>query len=80
MADLRMERQHLVEAEYDITEGEKRITEQIFRIRRMRDAGRNTTQAEEMLRTLEEILEVWREHRQAILNAIARLEGDPGQP
>ena len=76
MADLLKEREHLAKAELDITDGEKRMTEQIIRIQRLRDGGRNTAQAEEMLRTLEETLKAWREHRQTILDTIARLEGD----
>lgn len=72
--DLQKELKDLAKAELDIIEGERRITEQIIRIEAMRNAGKDTTRAEEMLRTLEETLEAWRAHRQVILDAIARLE------
>lgn len=39
----------------------------------MKEAGKDTMRAEEMLRTLEETLEAWRAHRQVILDTIARL-------
>jgi hypothetical protein len=74
MTDLQKERDDLAKAELDITEGEKRVTKQIVRIQKMKDAGRSTTRAEEMLRTLEGTLEAWRGHRQIILDTIARLE------
>ena len=74
MTDLQKEHEDLAKAELDIIAGEKRITEHIVRIQKMKDTGQSTTRAEEMLRTLEETLEAWRGHRQAILDTIARLE------
>ena len=74
MPDIQREREDLAKADHHIMEGEKRITEQIIRIQRMKDAGQDTTQAEAMLWTFEKVLEAWKAHRQAILDIIARLE------
>lgn len=69
------ERDHLAKADMDIAAGEKRVAEQIALIEWMTKKGQDTAEAEKLLRTLEQTLETWREHRQNILDAIARENG-----
>ncbi len=74
MSDLAMERAHLVKAESDIGEGERRVAAQILLIERLRQDGHATGEAERLLVTFEQTLKTWKEHREAILEGIARLE------
>ncbi|WP_336491608.1 hypothetical protein [Methylobacterium nigriterrae] len=73
MLDLDQERENLVVADRHITEGERRITEQLARIATLAEDGHDTAQAEHLLRTFEETLAEWHGHRQSILASIARL-------
>jgi hypothetical protein len=66
------EHAELAKAEADITEGERRISEQIIRIGNLRQSGRDTARAEELLETLKATLEAWYRHRELILDAIER--------
>lgn len=72
--NLAMERDHLAAAEKDLAEGGQRIAKQAALLDRLRRDGRDTAQAESFLRTLEQTLLIWRDHRDEILRAIARLE------
>ena len=74
MLDIAMERAHLVKADLGIAAGEERIRCQLLRVEAMRDGHLDLTQAEALLETFRQTLEVWRGHRGEILAAIARLE------
>jgi hypothetical protein len=73
VASLQEERKHLAQADQDITDGERRVTEQILRIEEMEGRGEDTQRAREMLQTLEATLAEWYRHRQLILDEIAHL-------
>ncbi len=73
--DLQREREDLILADRHLAAGERRITEQTLLIQRMTEQGFNTAIAEDLLRLLEETMVTWRDHRQLILDAIARHEG-----
>jgi hypothetical protein len=72
MSDIQQEREHLAQADRHIAEGETRVAEQIALIERMAKQGQDITLAEEFLRNLEQSLEQFRNHRQLILDALAR--------
>lgn len=74
MPDLMTEREHLLQADRDIADGERRITAQTLLVERLRTAGHDTREAERLLLNLRQTLETWRDHRDAILHEIARLE------
>ena len=78
MSDLATEKDHLAKAERDIVEGEERVERQAELVGRMRGAGQDVSLAEALLRTLCETLQQWKDHRDEILRAIARLEGQGG--
>jgi len=78
MPDLEQERAALLKADQDIADGERRVTEQKLRIRQLIARGEDTTDALETLRLLRESLEIWREHRQSIVDTIARLTARSG--
>ena len=67
-----IEQEHLGRAERDISEGESRITRQIILIEQMRLDGHDTTEAENLLRTLRDTLVVWQGHRDEILRDLER--------
>ncbi|MBB3021538.1 hypothetical protein FHR70_004639 [Microvirga lupini] len=73
-ADLDQERADLILADRHLAAGEQRIAEQRALIRRMTEHGFNTATARDLLRLLEETMILWQEHRQLILDAIARHE------
>lgn len=75
--DLMTERQHLAKANQDIAEGEERIKRQFTLVEGLRARGQNVTSAEGLLRTLRQTMQGWEEHRELILEAIARLEATP---
>ena len=74
MPDLATERAHLAKAERDITEGEERIFRQEELVAYLRSRDQNTTEAEALLRVLQETLLAWKAHRDQILRTIDDLE------
>lgn len=74
MLDLATEREHLAKADRDIAEGEERISRQAELIERLREGGHSLSEAEGLLATLTQTLQLWRDHRDEILRTIARLE------
>jgi len=74
MPDLATERAHLAKAERDITEGEERIFRQEELVAYLRSREQNTTEAEALLRVLQETLLAWKAHRDQILRTIDDLE------
>ena len=75
MADLSTERENLAKAESDIAEGERRITAQAVLIERLRRDNHETAEAEKLLLSLQQTLDLWNAHRDEILYQIGRLEG-----
>jgi aspartate aminotransferase-like enzyme len=73
VSTLQEEREHLAKADQHIADGNRRVTEQILRIKEMEGRGEDTQRAREMLQTLEAALTQMRRHRQLILDQIARL-------
>jgi hypothetical protein len=77
MADLAMEKGHLAQADRHVIEGERRIAQQTELVEHIRQKGAyGAAEAERLLQTLRETLETWRSHRENIVEAIARLEGE----
>ena len=77
MPDLQTEQEHLFKAERDIVQGERRITAQALLVERLRRGGHDTREAERLLLNLRQTLDAWRDHREAILREIGRLEREP---
>ena len=77
MPNLDVERAHLVKADRDIAEGGRRVSAQVLLIERLRVGGHSTGDAENLLQTLRQTLQAWQNHRDLILQAIARLEAAP---
>jgi hypothetical protein len=80
MLDIAMERAHLAKADRGIAAGEERIRCQLLRVEAMRNSHLDLTQAEALLETFRQTLEVWRGHRGEILSAITRLEARSQEP
>jgi hypothetical protein len=59
---------HLALADYHLAEGEKRISHQEALIAEQAHKGRDTAEAEEVLRTMRQTLALMREHREIILD------------
>lgn len=78
MLDLATEKTELAKANRDITEGEDRIRHQAELVQRLRAAGQDMAVAERLLVTLQQTLAAWKDHRDLILMAIARLEQEQG--
>ncbi|MBV9783445.1 MAG: hypothetical protein JO264_06460 [Acidisphaera sp.] len=74
MSNLEDERRHLAQAEADIVDGERRVSAQELLIEQLRRGGHETREAEVLMLTLRQTLDVWRGHRGSILQEIARLE------
>ena len=74
MNDLQREREDLIQADQHLAAGEQRISEQIALIQRMSEQGYNTATARDLLRLLEQTMVLWQDHRQLILDTIARHE------
>ena len=72
MPDLEQERAHLALADQHIAAGEKRVADQTRLVAHRIEQGRDTADARDLLRLLEETLVNWRGHRQLILETIAR--------
>ena len=75
MPRIRKEREDLAEADVHITEGERRLAQQITLIEWMAKKGHDTEEATKLLWNYMQTLEQWRRHRQLTLDEIARLEG-----
>lgn len=67
---LRVRLEDLAKAEADIGEAEKRVARQAALIQKMTERSESTAEAEKILRTLEETLVVFRNHRQIILDSL----------
>ena len=74
MSQLAAEREHLEKAAGHIAEGERRIAAQTGLVEQLRASGHDTTAAERLLGTLHTTLSVWHQHRDLIVQEIARLE------
>jgi hypothetical protein len=72
MPNLNQQRAELFKLDQDIAECEHRVTEQVLWIGEMIARGEDPTDAQETLQVMNESLALWREHRQSILDAIAR--------
>ena len=55
-----------------IVEGDLRVSAQLARIEQMIEQGRDTTEAKQLLETLEQILDGWHIYRRLILDRVAR--------
>ena len=77
MADLAMEREHLVNADSDIAGGKRRVAAQALLVERLRRDKHEAANAEALLLTLHQTLDAWKAHRGEIRRAIARLERTP---
>lgn len=75
---LAIERDHLAAAQRDVLQGEQRVAEQVELLERLKRGGHDTAQALAFLEALEQTLSAWREHREQICLAIARLEHRQG--
>ena len=72
MRDLDMEQAHLVKADRHIAEGERRVAQQVELVdRARRDSRADSSGAEQLLETLTQTLQTWRDHRATILRTIA---------
>ena len=83
--ELARERDSLAKADRDLAEGEERITRQIALVERLRRDGHSVMEAQRLLETLQQTLQIWREHRALIVQRIAHLESlaigpAPGPP
>ncbi|EIM26812.1 hypothetical protein [Microvirga lotononidis] len=65
----------LAKADIDISEGERRVAQQITLIGWMAQKRHDTEEATKLLWNYQTTLAGWREHRRLILEAIERLEG-----
>lgn len=72
MPNVQPEQDHLARADQGLGDAEGRVTKQLLLIWKFAEKGRDTALAENVLRSLERSLKVWRAHRQLILNEIAR--------
>lgn len=72
MPDLAAERRDLAKADLNIAERERRVTRQIVLIEALRRGGHDLTEAERLLRTLQETPAAWYDHRDEIPRALAR--------
>lgn len=73
-SELDRERDALARSEQDIAAGEQRIERQVALLAEARTKGRDTEQAERLLRALRQTLEGWRQHHVQIVERIAQLE------
>ena len=68
-----MELRHLELANRHIAEGQLRIAEQKARIEGLEQGGHDTTASNELLRVLEESLELMMRHRDLIVRELAQI-------
>lgn len=74
--DRQREVEHLNKAEADIGAGEKRVTEQVMLIERLRSDERDTREAERFLGNLERMLAEWQQHREDIIKTIRQIDAN----
>jgi hypothetical protein len=74
---LERDREHrtLVQADEDISEGERRVAAQMLLLEQLRADGHDTRLAEKLLASLQATLTEWRTHRELIVKRIAQLNG-----
>ena len=72
MIDRAIEEEHLRKAEADIAAARERIERQSELMTQMSAHGHDTTTAQELLQTMRETLAVMEQHREAILQELAR--------
>ncbi len=72
--DLASEQKHLAQAERGIARGEEQVAAQVLLIKRLRRDKYETGSAEKLLLTFQQTLITWKDHRDAILDEIARLQ------
>lgn len=73
MTDPVKEAADLAKADEDIAAGEKRLADQISLIEELKYRGESTEEAEKVRHTFEEVLKVFRAHRQLIVDALKRI-------
>jgi hypothetical protein len=74
---LRAEKTLLIKAESDIEEGWLRLRNQQSLLSGLQAAGHDTTQAERLVKLLQQTLVEWERHRTLIENRVAYLERQP---
>jgi hypothetical protein len=79
VSSLEQEREALIAADRHLVAGEQRIAEQFALIQKMNLQGYDTAVAWDLLHLLEQTLATWQDHRQLILDAIARYEQSASQ-
>ena len=72
---LQAEKTLLIKAETDIEEGWKRLRNQQDLLSQLQASGYDTTQAERLVRLLQETLVEWERHRTLIEERVTYLEG-----
>lgn len=76
MLSLETEKQNLAKADRDIAEGERRIAEQTVLLNKMSKSGMgDLSSAQQLLTSLKQTLQTWKDHRAIILETIAAIEG-----
>ena len=80
--ELEYEAEMLRRASEHIAEGESRIALQMIQLAEMRERGRDTHEAERLLRVFQDTMDTWRIHREAIQARIGYLKqiGASGLP
>ena len=71
MAGVAKEQADLEKAEQDLRDGEARIAHQRGLIDELRRDGHNTLDAEKLLWTLQQSLDIWKSHRDTIRTLLA---------
>ena len=72
--DRNVEVNRLAEADRHVAEAERVVTGQMIEVERLRCRRRDTSRAEEMLRSFEKNLGVIREHRENIIKMIEQID------
>jgi hypothetical protein len=72
-----MHEEHLAQAERHVRQGEPRVADQRRWIAQLAKDGYDTTDAQQLLATLEQTLTLMREHRQQILDERANRPQSP---
>lgn len=72
--DREAEVRRLNEADGHIADGERRITEQLLVVGKLRADGRDTREAERLLRMMEESLSAFQQHRQLTVDMIEQID------
>jgi hypothetical protein len=74
-AELARETEVLARADWHIAQGRDRIARQRELVEALHQEGRSAPEAEELLTTLMQTMRTWLDHREAIVQRIAYLEG-----